>query len=324
MKGDLPAALRSLESSIASHELGLLDEMRSLVVAAEIACELGTLDVAERAAQQVEALGAGQNGPGLRVLVLQARGSVQVARGEPEANQTLHRALRLWQDMNAPYEAARMRLLLARALRHSGDEAGARRECEAALAVFERLGAQPDAELARRLALEPAKPAASVAQKALFFSDIVGSTQLVEAIGDDAWTDVVAWLDGAMRESFAQHRGEEVDHAGDGFFVAFPDPAAAIECAITIQRRLADHRRQHGFAPRVRMGIHATSASHAGGRYRGRGVHEASRIAALAGPDEIVASRATVPPGFAVSEPWKVTVKGISTPIEVVRIDWSR
>ncbi|MDQ6793456.1 MAG: adenylate/guanylate cyclase domain-containing protein [Chloroflexota bacterium] len=158
----------------------------------------------------------------------------------------------------------------------------------------------------------------------MFFSDIVGSTQLVEAIGDEAWTDVVAWLDGAMRECFAHHGGEEVDHAGDGFFVAFGDSASAIECAISIQRRLADHRRQHGFAPRVRMGVHTTSASQAGGRYRGRGVHEASRIAALAGPDQIVASRATVPAGVSVSEPREVTVKGISKPLEVVRIDWSR
>jgi class 3 adenylate cyclase len=323
-KGDPAAALRSLETSIATHELGLLDEMRSLVVATAIACELGLIDIAERAAAQIEALGVGQKGPGLQVLGLQARGIVQLALGAPEANQTLHRALRLWQDMYAPYEAAVVRILLARALRQSGDEASARREFEAGIAAFERLGAQPDAERARGLAAGPAKAATSVAQKTLFFSDIVGSTQLVEAIGDDAWTDVIAWLDGAMRESFTLHRGEEVDHAGDGFFVAFPDSASAIECAISIQRRLADHRRQYGFAPRVRMGVHATSASLAGGRYRGRGVHEASRIAALAGPDEIVASRATVPAGVGVSEPWNVTVKGISTAIEVVKVDWSR
>jgi class 3 adenylate cyclase len=53
-------------------------------------------------------------------------------------------------------------------------------------------------------------------------------------------------------------------------------------------------------------------------------VHEASRIAALAGPDEIVASRASVPDGFSASEPRETTVKGISNPIEVVTIDWRR
>ena len=324
-QGEMAAALRSLETSIASHELGLLDELRSLVAAGGIASELGLLDRAEQAAQQAEAMAAGQSGPGLQVLGLQARGNVEVARGDPEAQKTLRQTLRLWQNINAPYEAALVRLLLARALRQSGDEAGARRECEAALEVFEKLGAGPDAARAQRWLDEPPPVTASpstVAQRTLFFSDIVGSTQLVEAIGDEAWTGLVAWLDVAMRECFKHHGGEEVDHAGDGFFVAFADSASAIDCAISIQRRLADQRRQHGFAPRVRIGVHATSASQAEGRYRGRGVHEASRIAALAGPDEIVASRPTIPEGVAFSDSREVAVKGISRPLEIVRIDW--
>jgi class 3 adenylate cyclase len=164
----------------------------------------------------------------------------------------------------------------------------------------------------------------AVAQRTLFFSDIVGSTQLVEAIGDAAWHDLVAWLDGSLRQCFATHAGEEVDHAGDGFFVAFPDSKSALECAIDIQRKLAEHRRAHGFAPKLRIGLHATSASQSGGSYRGRGVHEASRIAALAGPDEILASRETVPAGFAFSDPREVPVKGIAKPVEVVKIDWTR
>jgi class 3 adenylate cyclase len=324
-QGETAAALRSLETSIASHELGLLDDMRSLLAEAGIAGGLGLLERAERAAQQVEALAAGQAGAGLQVLGLQARGTVELARGDPEAQKTLRQTLRLWQNINAPYEAALVRLLLARALRQSGDEAGARREGEAALGVFEQLGAGPDSAQAKRWLDEPPprpdSPSA-VAQRTLLFSDMVGSTQLVEAIGDEAWSGLVAWLDVAMRECFKQHAGEEVDHAGDGFFVAFADSSSAIDCAISIQRRLADQRRQHGFAPRVRIGVHATSASQAEGRYRGRGVHEASRIASLAGPDEIVASRLTVPQGVSVSEPREMTVKGISKPLEIVNVNW--
>jgi class 3 adenylate cyclase len=326
-QGETAAALRSLETSIASHELGLLDDMRSLVVEAGIAGDLGLVDRAERAAQQVEALAAGQPGAGLQVLGLQARGTVELARGDPQAQKTLRQTLRLWQNINAPYEAARVRRFRARALRQAGDEAGARREGEAALGVFEQLGAGPDAAQAKRWLDEPPpRPDSTsiVAQRTLFFSDIVGSTQLVEAIGDRAWTELVSWLDGALRKCFADHRGEEVDHAGDGFFVAFSDSTSALECAVSIQRKLADHRREHGFAPRLRIGVHATSASQTAESYRGRGVHEASRIASLAGPDEIVASRATVPSGFATSEPREVTVKGISTALEVVTIDWSR
>jgi class 3 adenylate cyclase len=326
-QGDSAAALKSLETSIASHELGPLDEMRSLVAAAGIACDLGLIDRAEQAAQQVEALAADQSGPGLQVLGSQARGSVQVARGDSEAQKTLRQTLRLWHTINAPYEEALVRLLLARALRQSGDEAGARREGEAALGVFEQLGAGPDVARAQHWLEEPPPVPASphaVAQRTLFFSDIVGSTQLAEAIGDVAWSDLVVWLDGSLRQCFATHGGEEVDHAGDGFFVAFPDSKSALECAVDIQRKLADHRREHGFAPKIRIGVHATSANQSGGSYRGRGVHEASRIAALAGPDEILASRETVPAGFAVSDPREVAVKGIAKPVEVVKIDWTR
>jgi len=187
-QGDYAGALKSLETSIASHELGPLDEMRSLVAAAGFACELGFLDRADQAAQQVETMAQGQSGPGLQVLSSQARGLVQVARGDPEAQKTLRHTLRLWQNIKAPYEEALVRLLLARALRQSGDEAGARREVEAAIGVFEQLGAGPDAALAKRQLEEPAT-APTVAQRTLFFSDIVGSTQLIEAIDKHrAWS----------------------------------------------------------------------------------------------------------------------------------------
>ena len=47
---------------------------------------------------------------------------------------------------------------------------------------------------------------------------------------------------------------------GDGFFVAFPDPRAAVDCAAQVQRRLAEHRHQHGFAPQIRIGVHGASS----------------------------------------------------------------
>lgn len=321
-QGDLLAALRSLQAGSIDPSDSVLDAMRCLAAEVELAWQAGDIETAERAARKAEELTAGQPGIGLRVLGTQARGTVQLARGDPEAHKTLRQALKLWQEINAPYEVAQVRLLIARALTMMGDAAGAQREVDAAAAAFERLGAAPDVALAKRV-LDETAPHATAA-RTLFFSDIVGSTQLVEAIGDQAWHELVAWLDNSLRQCFASHGGQEVDHAGDGFFVAFPDPKSALDCGITIQRKLADHRREHGFAPRIRIGVHATSASVAAGRYRGRGVHEASRIAALAGPDEILASAGSVPPGFGVSASRTVTVKGISKPLDVVTVDWAR
>jgi len=115
-----------------------------------------------------------------------------------------------------------------------------------------------------------------------------------------------------------------LDHAGDGFFVAFPDPNAAVDCAAQVQRRLAEHRHEHGFAPQIRIGVHATEATRSGGTFTGRGVHAAARIAALADGGEILASVDTLKglDGFRISEPRLVTLKGIAEPVEVVSLDW--
>jgi class 3 adenylate cyclase len=160
--------------------------------------------------------------------------------------------------------------------------------------------------------------------KTFMFTDIVKSTNLAEAMGDSAWLELLRWHDETLRSTFASHQGEEVGTTGDGFFVSFDSPDAALSCAVAIQRRLADHRRQHGFAPQVRIGLHASEAAQVEGDFRGRGVHEAARIAALGEGDEIVASKATVGESaqYPVSEPRTVTLKGLSEPVEVVSVDW--
>lgn len=158
------------------------------------------------------------------------------------------------------------------------------------------------------------------------FTDIVKSTNLVEAVGDEAWEDLLRWHDQTLRSLFASHGGEEIDHAGDGFFVAFEAVPSAVECGIAIQRTLADHRRAHGFAPPVRIGLHAAKARRTDGKYRGKGVHEAARIAALAGPGEILASQdilAASSSRLVTSHPRTVTLKGISKPIQVAMIKWN-
>lgn len=158
--------------------------------------------------------------------------------------------------------------------------------------------------------------------KTFMFTDIVKSTNLVEAIGDEAWESLLHWHDQALRALFVAHRGQEVVSTGDGFFVSFDSPDAAIDCAIAIQRDLLAHRRDHGFAPQVRIGLHASSATQVEHNFHGRGVHEASRIAALAEGGEIVASAETAAGRPEASPPRSVELKGLSAPIEVVSLDW--
>lgn len=162
--------------------------------------------------------------------------------------------------------------------------------------------------------------------KTFMFTDIVKSTNLVEVLGDEAWEPLVRWHDQTLRSLFAAHHGEEIVTTGDGFFVGFESPDEALGCAVAIQRTLAEHRQTHGFAPGVRIGVHATDATQvatkSGRDFHGRGVHEAARIAALAEGGEIVISRQTATPRFVISEPRTVELKGIFEPVEVVSVQW--
>jgi class 3 adenylate cyclase len=160
-------------------------------------------------------------------------------------------------------------------------------------------------------------------EKTFMFTDIVRSTNLVEALGDEAWEALLRWHDETLRSLFAAHRGEEVVATGDGFFVAFDSPDDAVGCAVAIQRRLAEHRQTQGFAPQVRIGVHAAGATQVGQNFTGRGVHESSRIAGEAEGGQILASTQTAAgTRFATSDPRIVSVRGISEPLEIVSIDW--
>jgi len=157
------------------------------------------------------------------------------------------------------------------------------------------------------------------------FTDIVGSTNLLETIGDDAWEDVVRWHDETLRSAIESQHGEIVHSTGDGFFASFADASAAASCAVAIQRLLAEHRRLHGFAPQVRIGMHAAEATVMVDDYAGMGVHQAARVGALAESGEIVVTCETVeaePFPFPVSNERAVSLKGIARPVRVVSIDW--
>jgi class 3 adenylate cyclase len=159
--------------------------------------------------------------------------------------------------------------------------------------------------------------------KTFMFTDMVGSTALVEALGDEAWSTLLRWHDDTLRAMFSTHQGEEITSTGDGFFVGFDSPEAALACGVAIQRRLAEQRQAQGFAPQVRIGVHASEATQVAQNFQGKGVHEAARIAALAGAGEILASVVTAAGSrYTVSAPRTVTLKGIVEPVEIVSISW--
>jgi DNA-binding CsgD family transcriptional regulator len=111
----------------------------------EIAVAAGDIEAAQRACLELHEIAAGYEGGLLDAAILYARGSVDLAQGDPEAAlMVLRRALQAWQELDAPYEAARTRLLIARACLALGDDETAVMEREAARDVFATLGAAPD------------------------------------------------------------------------------------------------------------------------------------------------------------------------------------
>jgi class 3 adenylate cyclase len=302
---------------------------RLLQARVEASLAAGDAQTARVATSELEEIAESFGTAAFRASARCARGGVFLADGDAAAAQREFRhGWQLWQELDAPYEAAQARVLLARASRAAGDDETAQLELRAAKAVFERIGARRDARAAAVLLGDQAETPATTSQRVrrtFVFTDIVDSTRLISVIGDQAWHDLIRWHDDTLRAVIAEHGGEEIRHQGDGLVVAFDDPGRAIDCAITIQRRLAEHRRAHGFAPAVRIGVHLAEATRRGLDYAGVGVHEAARVGALAGDSEILVTRAALEESdraVATGDPRRVELKGIPEPIEVVPISW--
>ncbi len=326
-RGRTDAAAASIKGSLEEITWNKLARARLLPAQAEIAKVLGDLPTAEAAAAELEVIAEEFETAAIGAAAAHTAGLASLLRGDAAgAIERFREARRLWREIDAPYEAAISTVLLAESRSAAGETEAATLELEAARATFERLGATPDIAGTDALLAGPATHSGSREVRTFMFTDIVGSTALVEAIGDEAWHDLLRWHDDALRRCFVTSAGEEVHRTGDGFFVAFPDARSALECAVAIQRTLADHRRDHGFAPGVRVGIHSAEATRAAGDYEGAGVHAAARIAALAQGGEVLASVETIDAvgdgGVVTGEPREVSLKGLAKPVLVVAVDW--
>ena len=125
------------------------------------------------------------------------------------------------------------------------------------------------------------------------FTDIEGSTRLVQDLGPAAYAQILERHNTILREAFAGHGGTERGTQGDSFLVLFPDAPAAIEAAVEAQRTLRATGWPTGAEVRVRMGLHAGLATLGGDDYVGIDVHRAARIAAAAHGGQIIISQAT-------------------------------
>jgi ATP/maltotriose-dependent transcriptional regulator MalT len=143
-QGDHPAATGAIRQAL--DEADPVARPKLLAPFVEIMVAAGEIGPAAEAARELAAIGkSGGQPPLLRALAARAEGLVQLAKGDPaSALVFLRRAWSLWQTLDAPYEAARDRVAIARSCLATGDRAGATLELEAAREAFDRLGAVGD------------------------------------------------------------------------------------------------------------------------------------------------------------------------------------
>jgi len=120
----------------------------------------------------------------------------------------------------------------------------------------------------------------------IMFTDIVGSTEHAERVGDRRWRDLLEDHHAIVRQELERYRGRELDTAGDGFFAAFDGPARAIRCAQAVCRAVA---REPGIE--IRTGLHTGECERLGEKLSGIAVHIGARVAAHADPGEVLVSR---------------------------------
>jgi class 3 adenylate cyclase len=119
------------------------------------------------------------------------------------------------------------------------------------------------------------------------FTDIEGSTKLLQQLGDHAYAGALHEHRRALRDVFARYGGVEVDTQGDAFFVAFSTAPAALTAARDAQEALS------AGPIRVRMGLHTGTPTLTEEGYVGRDVHKGARLAAAGHGGQVLLSRET-------------------------------
>jgi class 3 adenylate cyclase len=146
----------------------------------------------------------------------------------------------------------------------------------------------------------------------ILFTDLVGSTEAAVALGDRAWTDLLAAHHHAVRRALARFGGEEIDTAGDGFLVVFDGPARAVRCALAIRDEVAE------LGLEIRAGLHTGEVERVDGSIRGIAVHLAARVAGQAAAREVLVTSTTrdlvAGSGLSFVDRGERTLKGIDEP----------
>jgi predicted ATPase/class 3 adenylate cyclase len=170
---------------------------------------------------------------------------------------------------------------------------------------------------------EPSLPRGTVT---LLFTDIEGSTRLLEELGD-SYAALIADHHHLVDDAAARHDGSRVDAAGDGLFYSFPTTRGALAAALEAQRALSAHEWPSAADVRVRMGLHTGEPLSAQTGYVGIDVHRASRICSAGHGGQILVSEAVhalvgsgLPDGVTLHDLGAHRLRGLSAPEHLYQV----
>jgi class 3 adenylate cyclase len=163
-------------------------------------------------------------------------------------------------------------------------------------------------------------------QVVAMFIDVVDSTRLTEVIGDEEWSRIRSRCRTLLHSCYVANGGAEVSAHGDGFLARFGSSCDAVRCGIEVQRRLRDQREDTGFAPNVRIGLHAGEAVEETGDLLGTVINMAARVTTEAQPAEVLITEAVADQldgRFELEDRGLRTLKGLSRPRHLVAVRWA-
>ena len=162
--------------------------------------------------------------------------------------------------------------------------------------------------------------------RTVLFTDIVDSTSLTQKLGDDIAMEFLRAHDSIVRDALTAAKGREVKHTGDGIMASFVSAAAAVRCAMQIQRELARREREeHDHHIKVRIGGAAGEPVEQNNDIFGTTVQLAARLCSHAEPDQILVSTAVAElclgKGLSFRSLGEVALKGFDRPVQVHAVE---
>lgn len=163
--------------------------------------------------------------------------------------------------------------------------------------------------------------------RTVLFTDIVGSTDMTQRLGDEGAMELLQVHDRIVREALAAHAGREIKHTGDGIMASFVSAAAAIRCGTQVQKELRAYSTTHPELPlQVRVGVAAGEPVEHHNDLFGSTVQLSARLCAHAAPEQIVVSNVVAElclgKGVAFTDLGALSLKGFTQPIRAHAVDW--